>query len=81
MYHILFNPPNVEGVCDVCSGELYQRADDAEETQQRRIEVYFEQTAPLIEAYRERGLLVEIDGEQSIEAVFQDLLAAVQKAV
>jgi adenylate kinase len=81
MYHILFNPPNVEGVCDVCGGELYQRADDAEETQQRRIEVYFEQTAPLIEAYRERGLLVEIDGEQSIEAVFQDLLAAVQKAV
>ncbi len=81
MYHILFNPPQVEGVCDVCGGELYQRADDAEETQQRRIAVYFEQTAPLIETYRERGLLVEIDGEQSIDAVFQDLLAAVQKAV
>lgn len=81
MYHILFSPPKVEGVCDVCGGELYQRADDAEETQQRRIEVYFEQTAPLIEAYRERGLLVEIDGEQSIDAVFEDLLAAIQNAV
>lgn len=78
-YHTLFNPPKEPGICDLDGGELYQRADDTEETQRRRIEVYFEQTAPLIDYYRERGLLVEVDGEQSIPEVTADLLAAVRE--
>lgn len=76
-YHLLFNPPKQAGVCDVDGTELYQRADDTAEVQGRRIKVFFEQTAPLIAHYRERGLLVEINGEQGIETVTADLLAAV----
>jgi adenylate kinase len=78
IYHELFSPPKVAGRCDECGGELYQRADDTPETQRRRIEVYFQQTTPLIEYYRERGLLAEIDGEQSVEQVQVDLLAAIR---
>jgi adenylate kinase len=81
MYHAVFNPPKEARVCDICGGELYQRADDTPETQKRRIDVYFEQTAPLIEWFRERGLLVEINGEQSIDEVGRDLLAAVRDAI
>ncbi len=80
MYHAVFSPSQQDGVCDQCGGELYQRADDTPETQQRRIDVYFEQTAPLIDWYRQKGLLVEIDGEQSIEAVGADLLTAIRSA-
>lgn len=78
VYHMLFDPPKVAGVCDVCGGELYQRADDTPETQRKRIDVYFEQTQPLIEYYRQRGLLVEIDGEKDIDGVQAELLAAIQ---
>lgn len=80
VYHVLFNPPEKPGVCDVDGGELYQRDDDTEETQRRRIEVYFEQTTPLLDYYREKGLLVEIDGEQSIEEVYQDLSQVITEA-
>ena len=62
MYHQIFSPPQVAGVCDRCGGELYQRPDDTPETQKHRIQVYFEQTAPLIDYYRDQGLLVEVDG-------------------
>lgn len=79
MYHAIFSPAQVAGVCDECGGELYQRADDTPETQRHRIDVYFEQTAPLIEWYAAKGLLAEIDGEQSIEAVEADLLAAIER--
>jgi adenylate kinase len=78
VYHVLFNPPQRPGVCDHDGAALYQRDDDTEETQKRRIAVYFEQTAPLLDYYRERGLLVEIDGEQSIDAVQEALVAAIQ---
>lgn len=78
VYHVLFNPPQKEGVCDLDGGELYQRDDDTEETQKRRIEVYLEQTAPLLAYYRDKGLLVEINGEQTIERVQQDLIQAIQ---
>lgn len=74
MYHELFSPPRQAGVCDKCGGELYQRPDDMPETQQRRIEVYFEQTAPLIDYYRNQGLLVEVDGRPDIEQVQGELL-------
>ncbi len=78
VYNVLAKPPRQSGVCDVCGGELYQRADDTPETQRHRIEVYNKQTAPLIAYYRERGLLAEVNGEQSIEAVQEALLQAVK---
>jgi adenylate kinase len=78
MYHQLFSPPQKAGLCDRCGGELYQRADDTPETQQHRIQVYFEQTAPLIDYYRQRGLLVEIDGLPGIDEIQAALLRAIQ---
>jgi adenylate kinase len=77
VYHTLYHPPAVPERCDVCGGGLYQRVDDRPETQSRRIEVYLAQTAPLIEYYRRRGILVEIDGEQDIASVQEELRAAV----
>jgi|YNPNPStandDraft_1061719.scaffolds.fasta_scaffold03098_18 adenylate kinase len=79
-YHTLFNPPRQAGVCDACGGELYQRSDDTPETVRNRLKVYFEQTAPLIDYYRGRGVLVEVDGEQDVDAVYADLRAAVQRS-
>jgi adenylate kinase len=79
MYHEIFNPPEQAGICDRCGGELYQRPDDTPETQRHRIRVYFEQTAPLIDHYREKGLLVEVDGRLGIEEVQAQLLEVVQK--
>lgn len=78
MYHELFSPPNEAGVCDRCGGQLYQRPDDTPETQKHRIEVYFEQTAPLIDYYREKGVLVEVDGRPGIDAIQAELLSVVQ---
>mgnify|MGYP001122713432 CR=1 FL=1 len=75
-YHLLFNPPQEEGVCDKCGGDLYQRSDDKEETVRRRFRVYVEETAPLIDYYRRQGLLTEIDGEQGIESVQGKILLA-----
>jgi adenylate kinase len=62
----------------VDGAKLYQREDDTIETQRRRIEVYFEQTTPLLDYYRDTGLLVEIDGEQPIEDVYRDLTEAIE---
>ncbi len=76
VFHEKNNPPKRAGVCDFDGSELYQREDDRAETVRRRIQVYFQQTAPLIEYYRQRGLLVELDGAQPIEKVTSDLLAA-----
>ncbi len=79
MYHELFSPPEEPGVCDKCGGELYQRPDDTPETQKRRIEVYFEQTAPLIDYYRDEGLLVTVDGRPGIEEIQAELLSVVKE--
>jgi len=79
IYHTTFNPPVQPGICDVDGSELYQRDDDKPETVSRRIDVYMEQTAPLIDYYRQRGLLAEIDGQQSIDEVTGQLLAAILK--
>lgn len=76
VFHNEFNPPLVPGVCDYDGSELYQRDDDRAETVVERIRVYINQTAPLIDYYRQRGLLVEVDGDQSIEAVADTLMAA-----
>jgi len=69
-YHVEFNPPEEEGVCDECGGELIQRDDDTEETVRERLRVYRENTEPVIEHYREEGDLVEVDGEGTPDEVF-----------
>jgi len=73
------NPPKEDKKCDFDASELYQRDDDKEETVKNRIQVYFNQTAPLISYYRNHGKLVEIDGTQAIDQVTEDLLAALKK--
>ena len=83
-YHSVFGPPAKEGVCDACGGELYQRDDDKPKTVRARLEVYHQQTAPLIDYYRQADLvrqagpLVEVDGAGDIEAVSTALLKAAQ---
>lgn len=80
VYHEKYNPPTVKWIDDFDGSQLYQRDDDKPETVRHRIEVYNEQTAPLIEYYRDKGLLVEIDGTQSIETVTEDIMKAVEEA-
>jgi adenylate kinase len=74
-YHLVTSPPKTAGRCDSCGGDLYQRPDDTVETAEKRLEVYFKQTAPLVEYYGKKGRLVQIAGEKSIDMVSQDLLA------
>ncbi|MDS1269936.1 adenylate kinase [Lipingzhangella sp. LS1_29] len=75
--HVIFDPPRTPGVCDNCGGELVQREDDQEETIRHRLRVYEEQTAPLVDFYRERGLLVSIQATGSVADVTARALAAV----
>ena len=77
VYHALYNPPKVKWVDDVDGSPLYQRDDDKPETVLHRINVYYDQTSPLIDFYRQAGKLIEIDGTQEIEQVTEDLLKAV----
>jgi adenylate kinase len=69
-------PPKKKGVCDKCGGELYQRDDDREEVIKKRLEVYHTQTKPLIDYYRNKGILAEIDGQQEISKIFEDVVEA-----
>ncbi len=80
-YHIKFNPPKVKGICDIDSGVLYQRDDDNVETVSTRINVYMEQTEPLIAYYRERNLLLDVDGTKSIDAIFETISKELDKTV
>lgn len=73
-YHKVFNPPPTDGACGECEDELYQREDDRPEAVGKRLEVYFSQTAPLIDYYRAADILREVDGEQSIEEVGTELI-------
>ena len=75
-YHVQFNPPQEQGVCGTCGGELYQRDDDKPETVRARLKVYHQQTSPLIDFYRQFGLLTEVDGSGDIENVSSALSAA-----
>jgi len=68
-YHVIFNPPKQEGICDKCGGELYQRSDDNEESVGIRLDEYINKTAPLLTFYENKGLLRQIDGDQEIDAV------------
>lgn len=77
MYHVAFAPPEREGVCDRCGGKVVQRDDDREDVIRRRLEVFKESTRPLLEYYRERGLLVRIPADGPVEAVHAALKRAV----
>jgi adenylate kinase len=79
MYHLIFNPPKKDGICDQCGGELYQRDDDQEATIRARLQVYEEQTAPLIAYYRNKGLVRSIDGVGAIEEIFQAIVKAIEE--
>lgn len=74
-YHMTFNRPSKEGICDNCGGELLQRKDDTEETVTKRINVYQEQTEPLIDYYTKKGIIINIDGEKPIAEVGKDIVA------
>ena len=74
-YHVEFKPSKKDGICDVCGGDLYQRADDSEATMKNRLSVYEEQTKPLISYYEKEELYKEVDGSQSMDKVFQDIVA------
>ncbi|RJQ43447.1 MAG: adenylate kinase [Anaerolineaceae bacterium] len=78
IYHEKFNPPKNPGVCDIDGSLLYQRDDDKKETIEKRLAVFHDQTAPLIEYYREKNLLIEVDGTQPIEKVSEALLKTVR---
>ncbi|OLO17462.1 adenylate kinase, partial [Bacillus licheniformis] len=72
-YHLVFNPPAKENVCDKCGGELYQREDDNEATVSTRLEVNMKQTQPLLDFYEDKGYLVNIDGQKHINEVYADI--------
>lgn len=72
-YHLVFNPPKQEGVCDLDGGKLYQREDDNPETVANRLEVNIKQTAPLLDFYEDQGVLVNVDGARDIDEVFNDI--------
>ncbi|WP_067934861.1 adenylate kinase [Alicyclobacillus kakegawensis] len=71
-YHVVFQPPRQEGICDRCGGELYQRSDDTEEAVKTRLQQYAH-TAPLVEYYRKRGLLRQVDGQRPIDEVYAEV--------
>ncbi|RRJ30380.1 adenylate kinase [Halocatena pleomorpha] len=80
-YHVEFNPPETEGVCDDCGSELTQRDDDTEAVVSERLDVYEENTEPVVEFYRDRGDLIEVDGEGSPEDVWENLHRQVETVV
>ena len=80
-YHITNSPPKIWGKCDKCGGELYQRPDDTVESVRKRLEVYFAETAPLIDYYARVGKLLEVDGEGGVDKVGRRIIAALQGVV
>ena len=74
VYHVDFNPPKQEGICDLDRGELYQRNDDKPDTVRNRLYVYYKQTSPLIGYYFAKGLLAELDGNRPIDQVQDELM-------
>jgi len=79
VYHVKFNPPKREGVCDKCGSSLIQRDDDKETTVRNRLKVYQEQTAPLVEHFKQKGKLVDIDGSGGIDSVQDQMVAAIER--
>jgi len=79
-YHVEFSPPEEAGVCDDCGGDLIQRDDDTEETVRERLRVFHENTEPVVEHYRDEGVLVEVDGEGTPDEVFDEVSGVVADA-
>lgn len=79
VYHVKFNPPMNEGICEKCGSQLIQRDDDKEDTVRNRLKVYQEQTEPLIDYYRMKGKLVDIEGSGGIDAVFGRMVSMIDK--
>ncbi len=79
VYHLIYNPPKEDNKCDKCGGELYQRDDDKEETVRERYRVYKENTEPLIDYYRKKGVLYDVDGTKDINGVWEEIDAILQK--
>ncbi|WP_019177734.1 adenylate kinase [Methanomassiliicoccus luminyensis] len=79
VYHLEAKPPKAAGKCDKCGGELYQRTDDSEATVRERLRVYKERTLPLAKLYQDRGILVNVDGQGEIDAVYKRILDAVKR--
>jgi len=77
-YHVSFSPSKVEGQCDECGGELYQRDDDKEATVRKRLEVYKEQTFPLLDYYKAKGIMVDVDGNQPKDEVTKTILSIIE---
>ena len=78
VYHLKYNPPKKDGICDIDGSPLYQRDDDKRETVEQRIKVYKDQTAPLVEYYESKGLLKKVDGSKTIEEVNSALMNAIK---
>jgi len=78
VYHVKYNPPKVEGVCDLCGGSLVQRDDDKEEVVRKRLEVYRKQTQPLIEFYQEKGIIYKLDAGKGVEELFEEVKGLVR---
>lgn len=78
-FHMVFNPPEKEGICDACNGKLYQREDDKADAIRNRLVVYKNQTQPLINYYVEKGLLRRIDGSKDISSIFEDIQKVLEK--
>ncbi|HUL61520.1 MAG TPA: adenylate kinase [Methanocella sp.] len=78
-YHVAFNPPRAQDVCDACGGELYQRADDREEAIKNRLAVYKKQTQPVLDYYKKKGILIDVDGDREIEEVRADVIHALKE--
>jgi len=78
VYHTKFNPPKVEGICDKCGEPLFQRADDQEDTAVKRLEVYAKETNPVLDFYRAKGVVVDIDGNRPRAVVWEDLKKALE---
>lgn len=74
-YHLKYNPPTKEAVCDICGSKLIQREDDREATVKDRLDIYDEQTSPLVDFYKERGILRAVNGNQAINKIFNEILA------
>jgi adenylate kinase len=79
-YHEVNSPPKVAGICDKCGGELYQRADDNTQTIKKRLEVFFGETAPLIDYYSKSGKLLEVQGEGTMEDISARIVSALQSS-
>lgn len=80
-YHLLYKRPKKEGICDICGSKLIQRSDDNETAVSKRLEVFHHNTAPVIDYYRKHGLVLDIDGTQTIEKVKTSIEAAIEAAV